>query len=134
MKLLKTICIFVIFIQVFLCTEARSQSKTEIISLRDVMNNDSPKTIYAIARDNHNEIQFVFSGLFLFYKTFISSQDMQRCTFTPSCSEYAIHAVKQQGAIIGILNAFDRLSRCNGLSPEEYEIDEQTNKFKDPLE
>jgi uncharacterized protein len=134
MKLLKTICIFVIFIQVLLCTEARTQSKTEINSLRDVMNNDSPKTVYAIARDNHNEIQFVFSGLFLFYKTFISSQDMQRCTFTPSCSEYAIQAVKQQGVIIGILNAFDRLSRCNGLSPEEYYIDEQTHKFKDPLE
>lgn len=133
MKLLKTIGIFILLLHFFFCNEVHSQSKAEINSFRDVMNIGSPKTIYTFARDNHNEIQFVFSGLFLFYKTFISSQDMQRCTFTPSCSEYAIQAVKQQGVIIGILNAFDRLSRCNGLSPEEYELDEQTNKFKDPL-
>jgi uncharacterized protein len=131
---LKKTGIFILILHIFLCTETRSQSKAEINALRDVMSTGTPKNVYAFARDNHNEIQFVFSGLFLFYKTFISSQDMQRCTFTPSCSEYAIQAVKQEGVIIGILNAFDRLSRCNGLSPEEYNIDEQTHKFKDPLE
>ena len=130
---MKKIGLFVIILQVFLCTEARSQSKAEINALRDVMNTSTQKKIYTLAQNNHNEIQFVFSGLFLFYKTFISSQDMQRCVFAPSCSEYAIQAVKQQGVIIGILNAFDRLSRCNALSPEEYELDEQLNKFKDPL-
>jgi putative membrane protein insertion efficiency factor len=118
---------------VFLFSEAVSQSKAEISALRDVMNPSTQKKVYTLTQNNHNEIQFVFSGLFLFYKTFISSQDMQRCVFTPSCSEYAIQAVKQQGVIIGILNAFDRLSRCNALSPEEYKLDEQLNKFKDPL-
>lgn len=133
MRILKKLYIFILILCVFLFNEAMSQSKAEINMLRDVMNTSSRKKVYALAQNNHNEIHFVFSGLFLFYKTFISSQDMQRCVFTPSCSEYAIQAVKQQGIIIGILNAFDRLSRCNALSPEEYELDEQVNKFKDPL-
>jgi putative membrane protein insertion efficiency factor len=131
--MLRRLHISVLILCVFLLTEVHSQNQNEITSLRDAMNSGSQKINYTIARDNHNEIQFVFSRLFLFYKTFISSQDMQRCVFTPSCSEYAIQALKQQGIIIGTLNAFDRLSRCNALSPEEYELDEQVNKFKDPL-
>ena len=101
--------------------------------MRNVMDVHQKKPDFTFTKNNHNELQTIFSGLFVFYKTFISSQDLQKCAFIPSCSEYAIRAVKQQGIIIGILNAFDRLSRCNGLSPEEYELDEQTNKFKDPL-
>jgi hypothetical protein len=82
---------------------------------------ETPK--YTIASQNTNEIQYIFSGLFLFYKFAISSQDYNRCTFHPSCSEYGILAVKKRGALGGMLATLDRLQRCNGLSPEKYEID-----------
>jgi len=75
------------------------------------------QTIYTAAANNKNELQVVFSGLFLAYKQFISSQDLPRCTFHPSCSEYGIIAVKQLGLTRGMLSTFDRLTRCNGLSP-----------------
>ncbi|MEZ5173867.1 MAG: membrane protein insertion efficiency factor YidD [Bacteroidia bacterium] len=78
---------------------------------------------YAGVRNNTNEIQYVFSGLFLFYKFAISSQDNNRCSFHPSCSEYGILAVKKFGAVSGMLATLDRLQRCNGLSPENYKID-----------
>lgn len=78
---------------------------------------------YSGVSDNTNELQYVFTGLFLFYKFAISSQDNNRCTFHPSCSEYGILAVKKHGAIAGIFATLDRLQRCNGLSPEKYEID-----------
>lgn len=81
------------------------------------------KVKYSIAAKNTNEIQYLFSGLFLFYKFAISSQDNNRCTFHPSCSEYGILAVKKRGAFLGMLATLDRLQRCNGLSPENYEID-----------
>ena len=78
---------------------------------------------YSSAGNNTNEIQYLFSGLFLFYKFAVSSQDYNRCTFHPSCSEYGILAVKKCGALFGMLATLDRLQRCNGLSPEKYEID-----------
>ena len=49
---------------------------------------------YADSRRNPNELQALFSGLFLVYKNFISSQDQNRCAFHPSCSEYGLQAVK----------------------------------------
>jgi putative component of membrane protein insertase Oxa1/YidC/SpoIIIJ protein YidD len=78
---------------------------------------------YEFAKGNTNELQAVFSGLFLFYKFAISSQDYNKCTFTPSCSEYGLLSVKKHGVIIGIVSTIDRLQRCNGLSPDKYEID-----------
>jgi len=78
---------------------------------------------FAFAKNNTNEVQYLFSGLFLFYKFAVSSQDNNKCTFSPSCSEYGMLAVKKKGPIIGILATLDRLQRCNGLSPTNYEID-----------
>lgn len=80
---------------------------------------------FTFTKNNTNEVQYLFSGLFLFYKFAVSSQDNNKCTFSPSCSEYGMLAVKQKGPIIGILATLDRLQRCNGLSPKNYEIDQE---------
>lgn len=80
----------------------------------------SKKSYLATTKDNRNEIEFVLSGLLRFYKNFISSQDGNSCTFSPSCSEYALMAVKQVGLIEGGAATFDRITRCNGLSPDKY--------------
>lgn len=79
---------------------------------------------WSFTANNTNEIQMVFTGLFLFYKFAFSSQDANKCSFHPSCSEYGLIAVKKQGPILGILNTLDRLQRCNGLSPELYHFDQ----------
>lgn len=89
----------------------------------DVFHTHSPKPKWEAAKNNRNELQMVFSGLFLFYKFAISSQDYNRCAFHPSCSEFGLLAVKKHGALIGMLATLDRLQRCNGLSPENYETD-----------
>ncbi|MFN0036375.1 MAG: membrane protein insertion efficiency factor YidD [Saprospiraceae bacterium] len=89
---------------------------------------------FALSRENPNELQAVLSGLFLFYKSFFSSQDNQRCSFHPSCSEYGLEAVKKFGVVRGIIGTFDRLTRCNGFSPEQYDIDMQRRVLKDPVE
>jgi hypothetical protein len=89
------------------------------------------KRVYKEAQDNKTEIQMAFSGLFLIYKTFFSSQDMASCTFTPSCSEFGIISVKKYGPIKGGIMTMDRLSRCNGLSPHKYELDKKALLLKD---
>ena len=36
-----------------------------------------------------------------------------RCRFTPSCSEYALQALSQHGAVAGCRLAFKRVCRCH---------------------
>lgn len=92
------------------------------------------KETYDFARNANNEIEAVFSGLFLFYKSFLSSQDAISCVFYPSCSVYGFHAVEKHGVIVGMIDTFDRLSRCHALSPEEYDVHPETRLFYDPVE
>lgn len=76
-----------------------------------------------------------FTGAsFRFYKKYISSQDANSCTFHPSCSEYATLVIAKKGFFLGGMLTFDRLSRCNGLSPEKYKIDKRTNLMIDNVE
>lgn len=88
---------------------------------------------FSLSRENTNELQAVLSGLFLVYKSFFSSQDNQRCSFHPSCSEYGLEAVKKLGVIKGVICTCDRLTRCNGFSPEQYEVDFNMRRLKDPV-
>ncbi|MCL4145232.1 UNVERIFIED_CONTAM: hypothetical protein GTU68_054567 [Idotea baltica] len=90
---------------------------------KNILDDGNLKKDYWQAQNNENEIQTAFSGLFLFYKSFVSSQDLTACTFTPSCSEYGILAIKGHGMVKGGLMTIDRLTRCNGLSPTNYEFD-----------
>jgi hypothetical protein len=85
------------------------------------MRPNSGKLKYQIAKENKNELQYMFSGMFLFYKNFVSSQDGSSCVFTPTCSEYGLIAVKKQGVIVGMANTFDRLTRCHLLEAKKYQ-------------
>lgn len=109
----------------------RNEAEAQVSLYRNVVPDGNIKKEYVEAKNNKNEVQVVFSGLFLFYKTFFSSQDLTVCTFTPSCSEYGILAVKKFGMVKGGVMTMDRLTRCNGLSPHNYEFDKTTMLLKD---
>jgi uncharacterized protein len=109
----------------------RNNASAQVALYRNVISNGQPKKTYEEAKNNKNEIQIAFSGLFLMYKTFFSSQDLTVCTFSPSCSEYGILAIKNFGMVKGGIMTMDRLTRCNGLSPKQYEIDKASMLLKD---
>jgi putative component of membrane protein insertase Oxa1/YidC/SpoIIIJ protein YidD len=109
----------------------KNDAQAQVSLYRNVLPNGNIKKEYVEAKNNKNEVQVVFSGLFLFYKTFFSSQDLTVCTFTPSCSEYGILAVKKFGMVKGGVMTMDRLTRCNGLSPQNYEFDKTNMLLKD---
>jgi putative membrane protein insertion efficiency factor len=46
------------------------------------------------------------------YQTVLSPLLPQACRFTPSCSHYAIEAIKQHGSLKGSLLASYRILRC----------------------
>ncbi len=85
-------------------------------------------------KNNRNELSFVLSTFFVLYKELLSSQDVDACVFTPSCSVYAIESIKQNGAVNGYFNAIDRLTRCNPGRHKNLPIDTFTGKYSDPLE
>lgn len=97
------------------------QSNDKVLAYKDLLAEKKHKPHYKAAEENKNEIESLFSGLFKVYKNFISSQDGSNCVFYPSCSEYGLLAVKKYGVLLGTANTMDRLTRCNGLSPEKYE-------------
>lgn len=95
------------------------------------------KVNYAeFAKGNKNAIESTFAAGFLFYKKFISSQDIDACVFYPSCSVYAIECIHhERRKVIAFLKISDRMMRCHPLvSPGSYKIDNETGKFFDPNE
>ncbi|MBF0412415.1 MAG: membrane protein insertion efficiency factor YidD [Desulfamplus sp.] len=52
------------------------------------------------------------NGLFMFYKSYISPVDGDRCGMSPSCSSYGEEAFKKHGFFIGWIMTCDRLIRC----------------------
>lgn len=62
----------------------------------------------------------VFTGIFLapvrLYQRFISPMLPARCRYHPSCSAYAVEAVRSYGVLRGAVLAAWRLLRCNPLS------------------
>ena len=65
-------------------------------------------------------LEFPFKILFLFliyvYKFCISPLLPNTCRFYPTCSAYAVQAIKEYGAFKGLILAIKRILRCNPRS------------------
>lgn len=111
---------------------SHSQNHTPISILKQSGQKQKNERYSIAISKNQNEFELVFSGLFVFYKSFFSSQDIPgACSFSPSCSEYGLISVKKYGIFRGILSTFDRLTRCHGMSSGNYSVDIATGKFID---
>jgi putative membrane protein insertion efficiency factor len=51
------------------------------------------------------------------YRRFVSPLLRQNCRFHPTCSEYAVEAIRVHGAARGSLLAMKRIGRCHPWSP-----------------
>lgn len=122
----------ILFLSVLSVKDAVAQTRDQILEFSGLMKPADARTDYSMTIDATNELYLILTGSFVFYKTFISSQDAATCTFYPTCSVYALSSIRTNG-LLGILDAIDRLSRCNGLSPEKYSIHEATHRLYDPV-
>ena len=68
--------------------------------------------------EEHEETSL--NPLFAFYRRVISPQDIQRCSFYPSCSHYSQMTFSQNGFFYGFADTFDRLLRCSGINKPGY--------------
>ena len=63
-----------------------------------------------------------------FYQNVVSPFIPPSCRFIPSCSRYAIDAIKQHGMIKGLVLTIIRLSKCHPFS-KQHGIDEAPKNF-----
>ncbi|MBY4894719.1 membrane protein insertion efficiency factor YidD [Rhodobacteraceae bacterium N5(2021)] len=60
-----------------------------------------------------NPAAFVISLPIRFYRLVISPMIASNCRFTPTCSTYAMEALRKHGAIKGTWLATRRIARCH---------------------
>lgn len=69
--------------------------------------------------------RWFFSGLVLlpifFYRTCISPFTSPSCRFTPTCSAYAVEAIRKHGPLKGFLLAVRRIFRCHPWGGSGYD-------------
>ena len=51
-----------------------------------------------------------------FYRRFVSPMLPPSCRFSPTCSQYAIEAIKKHGPAKGLVLAIRRLLRCHPIT------------------
>lgn len=71
--------------------------------------------------------QLFMQGVWV-YKDIISPQDMDVCTFYPSCSEYAFISLRSKSFPEAIVDTGDRILRCYGGNHAFYKQDFKRQK------
>jgi len=64
--------------------------------------------------------QFLIA-LIRFYQMALSPFFPQNCRFYPTCSAYAIEAIRTYGAMRGVIKSSVRVMKCNPLHPGGYD-------------
>lgn len=83
----------------------------------------------------YNPVALVLKGSMLLYQNVLSPQLSKDCPYEITCSNYAKLAIKQYGAMRGVIMGADRIMRCNRiavLDVDPLSINEYTGKITDP--
>jgi putative membrane protein insertion efficiency factor len=63
-----------------------------------------------------SRLRWIVIGPIIAYQRLISPALPRRCKYEPTCSAYAVQAVREFGILRGLVLAVWRLLRCNPLS------------------
>lgn len=67
------------------------------------------------------QIRNILIFIVRFYQKFISPLKKPCCRFVPTCSEYAVEALKKHGVIKGLYLTFKRILKCHPLHKGGYD-------------
>ena len=65
--------------------------------------------------------EYILLMLIYFYRACISPLFPPTCRFTPTCSQYAIEAIKKHGPFKGLWLAIKRIARCHPWGGSGYD-------------
>ncbi|MDR1699032.1 MAG: membrane protein insertion efficiency factor YidD [Prevotellaceae bacterium] len=68
-----------------------------------------------------NPLSYILLLPIYFYRAVISPMLPRACRYTPTCSEYAIEAIKKYGALRGFWFGFKRVLRCHPWGGHGYD-------------
>lgn len=123
-------CIIISGLLLGCISNVKGQSSADIDAVKGLAPVKNDVEEYHVAHQKHKHFS---KAVYTFYKNFLSSQDGNVCTFYPSCSNYAMECYRRKGLLVATLATFDRISRCNGLSPEKYDRYKNSRYFYDPV-
>ena len=66
-------------------------------------------------------IQKLVLAFIIFYQRFVSPLNAPTCRFYPSCSEYAVQAIKRYGPWRGLWFSLRRILKCHPFHPGGYD-------------
>ncbi|MFN8321489.1 MAG: membrane protein insertion efficiency factor YidD [Chitinophagales bacterium] len=66
-------------------------------------------------------ISFILILIINFYRTVISPILPPRCRYNPTCSEYAVQAIKKHGSFKGSWLSLKRIARCHPWGGHGYD-------------
>lgn len=66
-------------------------------------------------------IAFLLIKIIILYRRFISPLKPASCRFYPTCSEYAILAIRKYGVLKGSFMAIKRILKCHPFNPGGYD-------------
>jgi len=66
-------------------------------------------------------IQKLILAFIVFYQRFVSPLTAPACRFYPSCSEYALQAIKRYGLGRGLWLSLRRILKCHPFHPGGYD-------------
>ena len=72
----------------------------------------------------------IVSAPIVAYQRFVSPAIPQRCKYEPTCSRYAVDAIRQYGILRGVVLGGWRLLRCNPWSHGGYDPVESQRVFR----
>jgi putative component of membrane protein insertase Oxa1/YidC/SpoIIIJ protein YidD len=75
--------------------------------------------------------RLVLRSLYVGYRSLLASQDIQACTFSPSCSRFSEQAVARYGLLDGVLLSADRLLRDHPFAVGHYPKDPENGRLLD---
>ena len=76
-----------------------------------------------------NPVSLFLIGVIKLYQKAVSPLKIPSCRFTPTCSQYAVEAIKIHGAFKGGMLAVWRILRCNPFCKGGYDpVPEKRNK------
>jgi putative membrane protein insertion efficiency factor len=75
-------------------------------------------------------VRAIVSAPIVAYQRFVSPAIPQRCKYEPTCSRYAVDAIRQYGILRGVVLGGWRLLRCNPWSHGGYDPVESQRVFR----
>ena len=66
-------------------------------------------------------MKFILKTLIIIYQRIISPLTLSSCRFTPTCSNYALEAIKKKDLITAVKMIIKRISKCHPWGGSGYD-------------